>query len=305
MMLWRNNTANDEFLTYRTVSFTPAPPQAGITYKLCFRAYDAVNGNDTATLCNTIAVAGPVPSFDMNLTTSPGTTIEVGVGCPVRMRLVTTDAGGSNYCTTVVSGMLDGTMVVPQLGELLAGEITAAAPRGTHDSCVTSEFELIWYPRKGQEAQEYHYCVYTKDTLCIGLACEQQAVTLCYHVVVAKCKYCLGVGETIMHAAARYQTDWLQLWGANTQIRNPDHIPAYTMLTLGPTYTVQRGDTLQGITTRFGTTIGAILEANPDIAIVDNAGVIDAGNQLCLMPWVCWDETYADAAGLRTPKVEF
>jgi hypothetical protein len=72
MMLWRNNTANDEFLTYRTVSFTPAPPQAGITYKLCFRAYDAVNGNNTATLCHTVAVAGPVPSFDMNLTTSPG-----------------------------------------------------------------------------------------------------------------------------------------------------------------------------------------------------------------------------------------
>jgi hypothetical protein len=59
----------------------------------------------------------------------------------------------------------------------------------------------------------------SQDTLCIGLACEQHAVTLCYHVVVAKCKYCLGVGETIMHAAARYQTDWLQLWGANTQIR--------------------------------------------------------------------------------------
>ena len=27
---------------------------------------------------------------------------------------------------------------------------------------------------------------------------------------VEKCKYCLSMGETIMHAAARYKTDWIQ-----------------------------------------------------------------------------------------------
>lgn len=81
------------------------------------------------------------------------------------MRLVSVDAGGSNYCTTVVSGMVDGTMIVPQLGQLLPRGITTAIPRGTHDSCAASEFELLWYPRKGQEAQEYDYCVYTKVNL--------------------------------------------------------------------------------------------------------------------------------------------
>jgi hypothetical protein len=33
---------------------------------------------------------------------------------------------------------------------------------------------------------------------------------LCYRVRVEKCKYCLSMGETIMHAAARYKTDWIQ-----------------------------------------------------------------------------------------------
>lgn len=72
IFLWSNTSANNEYATYRTVSFTPSPEQAGITYRLCFRAYDVGDGNNTATFCNTIAVAGPVPSFDMNLTTSPG-----------------------------------------------------------------------------------------------------------------------------------------------------------------------------------------------------------------------------------------
>eukprot|EP00283_Hemiselmis_rufescens_P006775 CAMPEP_0173432384 /NCGR_PEP_ID=MMETSP1357-20121228/10201_1 /TAXON_ID=77926 /ORGANISM="Hemiselmis rufescens, Strain PCC563" /LENGTH=328 /DNA_ID=CAMNT_0014396969 /DNA_START=94 /DNA_END=1080 /DNA_ORIENTATION=- len=300
-VVWHNGTGEEA--VFREVHFTASPPQAGLVYRVCFKAYEPTNQNNTDTFCVTISVAAPVPSFDLNLTAPNGAVMEVGVGCPVRLKLVVADAGGSGYCVDVRSGKFDGSMVVPPMGQLMHVSSTAAPMIGTHDGCAANEFELAWYPQKGQEPHDYEYCVHARDTLCDGLACEQRGVERCYHVRVVKCRYCLGTGETIMHAAARYHTDWLQLWGANTHIRNPDSVPSWSELVLGPTYTVQTGDTLQGISSRFGTTLGAILEANADIEVVDNQGLIVPGDKLCLLPYVCWDDSIlSSAAGAHTPR---
>ena len=34
-------------------------------------------------------------------------------------------------------------------------------------------------------------------------------------VHVSKCRYCAQPGETMQSLAESFQTDWLQLWGAN------------------------------------------------------------------------------------------
>ena len=53
---------------------------------------------------------------------------------------------------------------------------------------------------------------------------QERGAEVCVTVHVVKCKYCLGSGETMMHAAARYKSDWLQIWGANPHIVTPDAV---------------------------------------------------------------------------------
>mmetsp|Transcript_27588 Transcript_27588/g.72925 ORF Transcript_27588/g.72925 Transcript_27588/m.72925 type:complete len:159 (+) Transcript_27588:298-774(+) len=128
--------------------------------------------------------------------------------------------------------------------------------------------------------------------LCVGAACALRAVDRCFAVRVAKCRYCLGPGETLMAAAAKYKTDWMQVWGANPTITDPDDVALYTPLTLGPIYTVRVTDTLQRAADRFGTTSDNILGANPDV----NA-TLQAGTALCVLPAVCLFGPASSAAG--------
>mmetsp|Transcript_2963 Transcript_2963/g.7134 ORF Transcript_2963/g.7134 Transcript_2963/m.7134 type:complete len:163 (-) Transcript_2963:378-866(-) len=81
---------------------------------------------------------------------------------------------------------------------------------GEFDGCDHSEFLLSWYPRRGTETQTFFFCVHAYDTVCIGYLCQQRGKELCFSVFVKKCRYCLSIGETIMGAAARYNSDWLQ-----------------------------------------------------------------------------------------------
>mmetsp|Transcript_27687 Transcript_27687/g.68444 ORF Transcript_27687/g.68444 Transcript_27687/m.68444 type:complete len:377 (-) Transcript_27687:1-1131(-) len=288
--------------TTRRLMFTPMPRQEGLTYRVCVRAFDPQNSTqDFAEMCVHIAVAAPIPVF-VAVSDEGDVTRTVGVGCPVQMRIVVRDASQAGYCMNVSLGKFDGTMGVPPLGALHMFGVAPQEKIGTHDGCASSEYHLLWYPQKGQEAQDYEFCIHAYDTLCMALACERRGLERCYKVNVAKCKYCLSAGETIMHAAARYQTDWLQIWGANTHIRNPDQIRAWDELTLGPTYVVQRGDTLEAISERFGTTTRSLMEANPDIEMHDNIGTIQPGDRLCVLPWVCWNEPQSVAPGTHTPN---
>eukprot|EP00960_Hanusia_phi_P067532 766649-Hanusia_phi.AAC.4 len=88
---------------------------------------------------------------------------------------------------------------------------------------------------------------------------------------------------------------------------------AWTELKLGPTYLARHGDTLDLLASRFGTSSTNILEvcagreegggdipgeestymrpqANPDIPVVNNTGVINVGQSICILPRVCWSQ---------------
>ncbi|EKX31914.1 hypothetical protein GUITHDRAFT_148991 [Guillardia theta CCMP2712] len=136
--------------------------------------------------------------------------------------------------------------------------------------------------------------------VCIGYLCQQRGKELCFSVLVKKCRYCLSIGETIMGAAARYNSDWLQIWGANPAILTPDSVGAWTELRLGPTYITRHGDTLDLLASRFGTSSTNILEANPDVPVVNNTGLLTVGQPICILPRVCWMQAQSGTVGTFT-----
>ena len=44
------------------------------------------------------------------------------------------------------------------------------------------------------------------------------------HAQVAKCQTCVKAGDTLLSLAQDYKTDWLQLWGANVNVGNPNKL---------------------------------------------------------------------------------
>mmetsp|Transcript_39599 Transcript_39599/g.93758 ORF Transcript_39599/g.93758 Transcript_39599/m.93758 type:complete len:402 (+) Transcript_39599:247-1452(+) len=287
----------------RHLTFTPTANQEGLTFQVCFNAFNVDNQADATQLCIPLHVKAPVPTFHVNLTASSEGRLAVGVNCPVVLPLVAMDGGDSGYCMRVHPGRIGaGDQGMPFGAQLRMVSQAASQQRGAYDGCGPVAFEIIWYPRRGLEGASYTLCAHAGDTFCEGnglrgRVCTERKVERCYHIDVVKCQYCLGAGETIMAAAARYRTDWLQLWAANAHLTTPDTLPAYQPLTLGPTYVVRASDTLQSLSMRFGTTASNILDANPDVDLVNNVASLEVGDEICILPWVCLTEQESYAAG--------
>ena len=87
--------------------------------------------------------------------------------------------------------------------------------------------------------------------------------------------YTVQAGNTLSSIAAEFGTTVAALEQANPQITDPNLIYTGEVLNLplpivipntgGQTYTVQPGDTLLSIANQFGTTVSALLTANPSI----------------------------------------
>jgi len=102
--------------------------------------------------------------------------------------------------------------------------------------------------------------------------------------------YTVKASDTLATIAARFGTTVTAILAANPQITDPDVIFAGQVICIpvppppptcpnGFFYRVQPGDTLSGIAVRFGTTVSAILAANPQITDPD---IIFAGQVVCI-----------------------
>ncbi|MBP6216038.1 MAG: LysM peptidoglycan-binding domain-containing protein [Luteimonas sp.] len=97
-------------------------------------------------------------------------------------------------------------------------------------------------------------------------------------------RYTVRGGDTLSGIAARHGTSVGALLQANPGIRNPDLIFPGQQLALGgggggSRYTIRAGDTLSGIAASRGTTVDALMQANPGIR---NRDLIYAGQSLTL-----------------------
>lgn len=75
----------------------------------------------------------------------------------------------------------------------------------------------------------------------------------CFHVLVEKCRHCLGAGDTLASVAALHRADWLQVYHANPSLpsHNPDVVaPGYNMR-LGVSHRVRSGEYLEQLADKF------------------------------------------------------
>lgn len=100
--------------------------------------------------------------------------------------------------------------------------------------------------------------------------------------------YVIKAGDTFYSIARRFNVSVDALLNANPGV-NPDllrvgqqicvpTLPTPTITCPGPTYTIRPGDTLYGIARILGTTVSALLAANPGV----NPNALQVGQILCL-----------------------
>lgn len=166
-------------------------------------------------------------------------------------------------------------------------EIPQAEAGEGEDPKTSFKMKFCWKPVRGQEARVYKTCYESRDTYHID---GPDRTRRCVRIEVVRCKYCTQPGETLLNIAVDYNTDWLQLWGANVDVKNPDHLYDFQLLNIGPVYHVREGDSLDALAARFHTTPDEILSVNPDVAAIHGDGSdhdLSVGQALCIMPGIC------------------
>jgi len=154
-----------------------------------------------------------------------------------------------------------------------------------------TEFDVSWRPTRGLESRTLTTCLVMHETS-PDLAMFNQ-VTRCAKFQVAKCQTCVKAGDTLLSLAQDYKTDWLQLWGANVNVGNPNKLvpPSENqeVITLGPTHVIDKPVTLALLAKRFRMTPDRILELNPDMAarISSPSEMVAVQTHVCLMPEIC------------------
>ena len=115
---------------------------------------------------------------------------------------------------------------------------------------------------------------------------------VCIMLRVPKCLYRVKEGQTLLDIAELYGINWLQLWALNKDISRPEGhglpggIKAGDIVHVGQLVLVRRGDSLERIAARFGTTLRQVIELNYDITATRP---LVAGQLVCLVPSTCMD----------------
>jgi len=275
----------------KTITFRPVVGQEGLTYKVCYYAYTpgaSVTPKQSCTRCVSVIVGPSVPVFDSS-SLVPGT-VTSAVNCKTVIRLVAKDSGYPSYCASVIPVIPTGSSTaLPEFSEFKPVG-TAVSPSQISGCDAGNVFEFVWRPRRGQEGRSYQVCFEVFS----HLKPAEQGHRRCYTIVVEKCKYCVGPSETILSAAKKFGSDWIQLWGSNPSVKTPDAVQEGLLLDVGPTYVARPDDTAEVVAKRFGVTPQSIMDINPDLSSPSD---IQAGVRLCVTPFVCWSEAqYAAAA---------
>lgn len=138
---------------------------------------------------------------------------------------------------------------------------------------------LAWSPERGMEGKRFNFCLIITDKhTSVG------SYRKCTSILVQKCEVCGLPSDTLHSISMEYKTDWLQLWGANYNISNPNHLKDYRALKLGPLYTTNKMEKISSLAMRFSMTPTTLIEVNPDLK---GHSTVENGTQVCLVPVIC------------------
>mmetsp|Transcript_26208 Transcript_26208/g.64711 ORF Transcript_26208/g.64711 Transcript_26208/m.64711 type:complete len:915 (-) Transcript_26208:860-3604(-) len=111
--------------------------------------------------------------------------------------------------------------------------------------------------------------------------------TGCIMVHVERCKWWVQTEDTLVQVAARFQTNWLQVWHLNPTILHPDNsLPPGQVINTGHMYQVEPSDSLSALAQRFGTTVAHIRMNNWDMVGMTDQGLM-VGMHICVIPNSC------------------
>jgi len=114
-----------------------------------------------------------------------------------------------------------------------------------------------------------------------------QTTVGCLLVNVPRCVWYVQDEDSLIQIAARFSTNWLQVWHFNPMLLHPDDslIPQ-SLLNIGHLYQVEPNDALAVLADRFGTTIMHIQMNNWDLTNVSASG-LPVGMEICIIPSSC------------------
>jgi len=138
---------------------------------------------------------------------------------------------------------------------------------------------LSWSPERGMEGKTFEFCLLITDS-----HIAEGSHRKCTSIEVLKCEVCGLPSDTLQSISVEYKTDWLQLWGANYEVENPNMLVDYVKLKLGPMYTLNKQEMTDTLAKRFSMDTPSLLEVNPDL--MGNASLV-SGTHVCLMPRIC------------------
>ena len=107
------------------------------------------------------------------------------------------------------------------------------------------------------------------------------------NIFVERCKWYVQTEDTLIQIAARFATNWLQIWHFNPTILHPDsELPPGDVINIGHLYEVEPNDALSVLADRFGTSIKHIKMNNWDLGSLTDAQ-LPLGKSICVIPNSC------------------
>lgn len=109
----------------------------------------------------------------------------------------------------------------------------------------------------------------------------------CVNIMVERCQWYVQTEDTLIQVAARFATNWLQIWHFNPTIMHPDSaLPPETLINIGHLYEVEPNDAMAVLAERFGTSIKHVRMNNWDLAQMSDA-MLPLHKSICVIPNSC------------------
>ncbi|EKX39310.1 hypothetical protein GUITHDRAFT_114512 [Guillardia theta CCMP2712] len=297
-----------QYLYSRKILFQPDIQQVGLKYAICLNATEQHSPgagtwpSASAEQCFTLEVVKPnlelflEPHSDINLNPNAPLKITVHSRCRYSWKFAMKDNNDVDFMLTEPAagyqrGYYTPNLSVDQLATTLPGSSLARKEKilfcqdySTFNCPIQDRYNktmqyLDWTVPAGLEAQDFNVCFDISDE--VYMLDKQLVGCISFHV--EKCKTCVSPADTLYSLALDFQTDWLQLWGANSMIRDPMNITETQVLSLGPMLEVYATHSVEVVLKRFRMNETSFRRLNPDIV----GTVVLAGMQICLAPLVC------------------
>jgi hypothetical protein len=242
-----------------TMSFTPAPDQAGQNYSLCIAWSAFPNTASPVSGCVTISVTSPQPVIVQPSgswyyggrifpNSNPVTySFRANVGCLMSVPLKAMDSVVDSPYEIILKPLVRSSFP-PSPSGLPQGGIEqdgAASLERSRDLSLEGAFDFRWRPARGQESSKhYQVCFEASDRdgfiATVPVGANLAARSVCFRILVQKCQYCVQPGDSFGSIAAQYNTDWLHIYTANPTVLDPDNLVPYTRINTGVFYQVQK-----------------------------------------------------------------